>query len=74
MCDFDAEQIQQAGFVDAQTRMFMCPSNAWPKDPFMKGLGRWAQINGLNGLEGFCLALLTRASGWKKEEVDTLVA
>ena len=66
--------MQDAGFVDIQQRMFMWPSNAWPKDPFMKELGRWNQINILDGLEGFCLALLTRGLGWKKEEVDIFVA
>lgn len=74
VCDLYAEQMEQAGFVDIQTRMFMWPSNGWPKDPFMKELGRWNQINCLDGLEGFCLALLTRGLGWKKEEVDVLVA
>ncbi len=40
----------------------------------MKQLGQWNQINILDGLEGFCLALLTRGLGWKKEEVDIFVA
>jgi len=66
--------MQEAGFVDIQHRMFMWPTNSWPKDPFMKELGRWNQINILDGLEGFCLALLTRGLGWKKEEVDVFVA
>ena len=40
----------------------------------MKELGKWNQVNILDGLEGFCLALLTRGLGWKKEEVDVFVA
>lgn len=68
------EWMRQAGFVDIQQRMFMWPSCGWPKDPFMKELGKWNQINILQGLEGFCLALLTRGLGWKKEEVDVFVA
>lgn len=66
--------MAEAGFVDIQQKMFMWPSNTWPKDPFMKELGRWNQVNILEGLEGFCLALLTRGMGWKKLEVDVLVA
>lgn len=73
-CDLYVQQMHEAGFVDIQQRMFMWPSNGWPKDPFMKELGRWNQINCLDGLEGFCLALLTRALGWRKEEVDVFVA
>ncbi|KAI7284275.1 S-adenosyl-L-methionine-dependent methyltransferase [Hortaea werneckii] len=66
--------MQDAGFVDIQVRMFMWPSCGWPKDPYMKEIGRWNQVNILDGLEGFVLALLTRGLGWKKEEVDVLVA
>lgn len=40
----------------------------------MKELGRWNQVNIIDGLEAFCLALLTRGLGWRKEEVDILVA
>lgn len=72
--DLHVQRMQDVGFVDVQIRMFMWPTNGWPKDPFMKELGRWNQINILDGLEGFCLALLTRGLGWKKEEVDVLVA
>ncbi|QIW99452.1 hypothetical protein AMS68_004970 [Peltaster fructicola] len=73
-CDLYAEQMKAAGFVDIEQRMFMWPSNGWPKDPYMKELGRWNQVNCLDGLEGFCLALLTRALGWARAEVDIFVA
>ncbi|TKA68601.1 hypothetical protein B0A55_08917, partial [Friedmanniomyces simplex] len=68
------EWMREAGFVDIQTKMFMWPTNSWPKDPYWKELGRWNQINILEGLEGFCLALLTRGLDWRKEEVDVFVA
>ncbi|KAF2214086.1 hypothetical protein CERZMDRAFT_66779 [Cercospora zeae-maydis SCOH1-5] len=66
--------LEQAGFADIQHKMFMWPTNSWPKDPFMKELGRWTQVNITDGLEAFCLALLTRGLGWQKEEVDVFVA
>ncbi|KAI7133849.1 hypothetical protein D0869_10785 [Hortaea werneckii] len=72
--EYYVQWMQDAGFVDIQVRMFMWPSCGWPKDPYMKEIGRWNQVNILDGLEGFCLALLTRGLGWKKEEVDVLVA
>jgi len=68
------EYMREAGFVDIQIKMFMWPTNSWPKDRFMKELGRWNQVNIMEGLEGFCLALLTRGLGWSKEEVDVFVA
>lgn len=66
--------LADAGFVDIRQEMFMWPTNSWPKDPFMKMLGRWNQINILEGLEGFCLALFTRGLDWTKQEVDVFVA
>ncbi|KAI7266108.1 S-adenosyl-L-methionine-dependent methyltransferase, partial [Hortaea werneckii] len=57
--DYYVQWMQDAGFVDIQVRMFMWPSCGWPKDPYMKEIGRWNQVNILDGLEGFCLALLT---------------
>ena len=66
--------LRDAGFTDISVRMFMWPSNSWPRDPYMKEIGRWNQMNILDGLEGFCLALLIRGLGWKKEEVDIFVA
>ena len=68
------EWMEQAGFVDIEERHYMWPSNGWPKDTYMKELGSWNQINILEGMEGFCLALMTRGLGWRKEEVDVFVA
>ncbi|KAK5005635.1 hypothetical protein LTR28_007470 [Elasticomyces elasticus] len=66
--------MEEAGFVDVEELHFMWPTNSWPKDPLMKEIGRWNVVNVVDGLEGFSLALLTRALGWRKEEVDVLVA
>jgi len=66
--------MREAGFVDVQERMFMWPINGWPKNKMMKDVGQWNQLNILEGLEGFCLALLTRGLAWTKEEVDVFVA
>lgn len=74
VCDLFEQQMRDAGFVDVQRRNYMWPTNTWPKDPLMKELGLRTLINCTDGMEGFCLALLTRALGWKKEEVDVFVA
>lgn len=72
--DLYTQMMQEAGFVDIQQRMFMWPTNGWPKDAYMKELGKWNLFNILDGLQGFCLALFTRALHWRKEEVDIFVA
>lgn len=72
--DHYREWMEEAGFVDVEEQQFMWPSNTWPRDKYMKQLGHWNMINILEGLEGFCLALLIRGLGWSKEEVDVFVA
>lgn len=66
--------MEAAGFVDIEESAFMWPSNPWPRDKYMKELGHWNMINITEGLEGFCLQLLTRGLGWEKQEIDILVA
>ncbi|GAB7352342.1 hypothetical protein MBLNU459_g2784t1 [Dothideomycetes sp. NU459] len=68
------EWMEKAGFVDIGEQHFMWPSNTWPRDKYMKQLGHWNMVNILEGLEGFCLALLIRGLGWTKDEVDVFVA
>ena len=40
----------------------------------MKEIGRYQQVNFLEGMEGFTLALLTRVLRWSKIEVQILLA
>lgn len=50
------------------------PTNPWPKQPKMKELGRFQQVNFLEGMEAHTLALLTRVLGWDPIEVQLLLA
>lgn len=74
VCDSFPQQMRDVGFVDVQQRDFAWPTNTWPKNPSMKELGLRTLINCTDGMEGFCLALLTRGLEWTKEEVDVFVA
>ncbi|KAK4186210.1 secondary metabolism regulator LAE1 [Podospora australis] len=66
--------LQEAGFVNVVEARYKWPSNSWPKDPKYKEIGMWNNENICNGIEGFLMAALTRALGWKKDEVDVLAA
>ena len=66
--------MQAAGFVEIEEKNFMWPSNPWPRDQYMKELGHWNMINIIEGLEGFCLQLLSRGLGWQRQEIDIFVA
>lgn len=68
------EWLEAIGFVDVQESVFVWPTNTWPKGEDEKIIGKWNLLNISEGMEGFCLALLTRFLGWSKEEVDVLCA
>ena len=50
------------------------PLNTWPKDPKLKEIGKWNEVNISEGLEAFSLAMLSRGLGWSKEEIEVLIA
>lgn len=66
--------FEKAGFVDVRKVYLKSPSNPWPKDSVLKEVGKFQLVALLEGLEGLSVGLLTRALGWKEEEVKVLIA
>jgi trans-aconitate methyltransferase len=66
--------MEDAGYVDVKEVQYVWPSNAWPKDKKLKEMGRWNLVNMLDGLEGYSMALFTRAHGMSPEEVQVFLA
>lgn len=66
--------LTDAGFKNVRQEVFKVPNNPWAKDPKMKELGRFQQVNILEGVEAFTLALFTRVLGWSAEEVQIFMA
>lgn len=50
------------------------PQSPWPKDRKLRELGRYHQANVLQGLESYTYALFTRFAGWKRKEIEVLLA
>jgi hypothetical protein len=67
--DIMKEEIQAAGFVKITEKVYKTPIGSWPVDPKLKELGKWALLGFDIGLEGFAMAILTRALGWSPDEV-----
>lgn len=67
------QYMLDAGFVDVVEVQFIWPQNTWPKDKKLKELGRWHLANSLDGLEGYSMAICTRAHGMSPEEVQLLM-
>jgi hypothetical protein len=66
--------LEQQGFVEIQEQVIKVPFNPWPTDPHMRDIGRWYNLGLSRGVEALTLGPLTRMSGWKKSDVDRLVA
>ncbi|KAI9658880.1 MAG: hypothetical protein M1829_006621 [Trizodia sp. TS-e1964] len=61
---------EEAGFVDVHEEVFKMPCNPWPKDPWYKFIGRLQELNLLDGIEAFSMALFNRGLNWSKTEVE----
>jgi len=57
------ELIDAAGFVNTAEKVWKAPHGSWPADPKMKEIGNWGFLELDVGLEGFCLAPMTRLFG-----------
>jgi hypothetical protein len=57
--------LEDAGFEDIVERVYKWPFGPWSKDQRMKEIGMWNQLQWQEGIEGWCLALLTRVLGVK---------
>ena len=66
--------MKDAGFENLVHEKFRLPIGPWPKDKHLKGIGAWNLVQLEDGLEGFTLRLFTQFLGWKKEEVEVMLA
>ncbi|RDL34327.1 uncharacterized protein BP5553_07455 [Venustampulla echinocandica] len=65
-----AQWMRDAGFEGVVERQLKWPSNTWPKGKKQKLLGMWSMANSLDGLSAISMALMTRAYGMTREEVE----
>lgn len=70
------ERIEEAGFINVQQQDYKMPVGTWPKLQVYKDAGRANKEQLLNGLEGYCMFLLTKFGApkpWSAEDVKVLV-
>ncbi|KAK4505182.1 hypothetical protein PRZ48_003145 [Zasmidium cellare] len=65
--------LTEAGYEDVVERTFKWPINPWAKDPELKSVGRWNEVNMLDGLEGFCVRLFSSTLGMTMDEIQTFL-
>ncbi|KAL4791496.1 S-adenosyl-L-methionine-dependent methyltransferase [Aspergillus venezuelensis] len=68
------ERMERAGFVNVTDEVFKLPQSPWAKDPKLKELGRYHQVNMFEAIPPYCYALFTRVLGWERTEIEALCA
>jgi hypothetical protein len=68
------EYLEEAGFEDVVEKKYEWPVGTWASGKRAKTLGMWYREDLLSGLQGFTMALLTRALGMSTAEVELLLA
>ncbi|CEJ54314.1 hypothetical protein PMG11_00632 [Penicillium brasilianum] len=68
------EKMEKAGFINVEERVFKLPQSPWPKDPKLKELGRYHQLNMLEAMPTYSYALFTRMLGWDRNRIEALLA
>ncbi|KAF9891047.1 hypothetical protein FE257_004982 [Aspergillus nanangensis] len=68
------ERIEKAGFVNVKDDVYKLPQSPWPKDPKLKELGKYHQVNMFEAVGPYTYALFSRVLGWQREEIEVLVA
>ncbi|KAL5337989.1 S-adenosyl-L-methionine-dependent methyltransferase [Aspergillus crustosus] len=67
-------RLERAGFINVHEETYKLPQSPWPKDPKLKELGRYHQVNMFEAISPYCYALFTRQLGWQRPEIEALVA
>ncbi|KAI8935072.1 hypothetical protein NX059_007667 [Plenodomus lindquistii] len=66
--------LEAAGFINVVEHRWKLPIGGWPADKRVKELGQWNRINWEQGIEGWCMYLLTTQLGWSVPEVQVYLA
>ncbi|KAL1633551.1 hypothetical protein SLS58_011035 [Diplodia intermedia] len=67
--DESKQGLVDAGFVDVVERRFKWPIGGWAKEERLREIGEFNRLNWEQGIEGWCMFLLTNYLGWTKDEV-----
>ncbi|KAJ5575257.1 S-adenosyl-L-methionine-dependent methyltransferase [Penicillium hetheringtonii] len=67
-------RMERAGFINVKEVIFKLPQSPWSKDPKLKELGRFHQLNMLEAMPPYCYALFTRTLGWHRIQIEALLA
>lgn len=61
--DHMKEWIEDGGFENVVEQRYKWPVGSWSSDPKLKDVGKWNLVHWEEGIEGWCLAGMTRLLG-----------
>ncbi|KAJ5631616.1 uncharacterized protein N7484_011716 [Penicillium longicatenatum] len=56
-----------AGFEDVHQSVYFLPYSPWPKDPYLKEIGKYQLIQAQQGVESYSMRLFTDVLGWGED-------
>ncbi|KAL1998172.1 hypothetical protein VTN02DRAFT_6720 [Thermoascus thermophilus] len=67
-------ELERAGFVRVQEKIFKVPVGPWPKDRRLKEIGAFTALQFIEGVEGLTAATFSEILGWSREEITVFNA
>lgn len=61
------EWMIEAGFEDVQQFTYLLPYSPWPRDPYLKEIGKYQAVMVQQAVESYGLRLCTQVLGWGAE-------
>ena len=65
--------VTATGFTNVTEELYKAPLSPWPADRRYKELGRWMNVQMMDSLEAYSLALFTRVLKWEPERLRALL-
>ncbi|KAJ5389062.1 uncharacterized protein N7496_000130 [Penicillium cataractarum] len=56
-----------AGFEDVKLSVYVLPFSPWPKDPYLKALGKYQAVQLQQAIDSYSLRLYTQVLGWGED-------
>ena len=72
--DEQRQSLIDAGFEGVVEHRYKLPIGGWSKDKRLKEIGMYNRLHWEQGIEGWCLYLLTNFLHWSPEEVTVYLA
>lgn len=63
--------MKEAGFEDVSLSVYVLPFSPWPRDPYLKALGKYQAVQLQQAIDSYSLRLYTQVLGWGADAAKT---